>query len=390
MTRRGLRAAAAVLLLAPAAAGCAGPWARAALRRDLAAVRAGRSEPANSPFGLDEPGIVHCHTHLSHDSPSPLEEIVDAARKTGVRWVCLTDHTNPAITAGQPRGLVGGVLIVPGEEISVGGGSVLALGASRSIVKRDQWFGAYAEEVRALGGVPVYGHVTGLARPTRMFVDGIAVYDLSADYRAMSTFRAIDTLDCLASADPERSAEAFVAFVLERPVEALALWDGWLAEGPCAGLAESDAHGKFRYFGTFWDPYVSLFGLARNHALVPALDEASLLEALRRGRVAVGFDAAADIAGARFEAWRGEAPAAAMGDAVPFDPALSLVIHLPIPGSVRVLRDGKPWRSGRGRVLAFPVEGPGVYRAEADLEIGGTDRPWVLFNPVRVTEAAGR
>ncbi len=390
MTRRGLRAAAAALLLAPSAAGCSAPWSRAALRGDLAAVRAGRSEPAPSPFGLDEPGIVHCHTHLSHDSPAPLEQVVEAARRTGVRWVCLTDHTNPAVGAGQPRGLVGGVLVVPGEEMSVGGASVLALGASRSIPRHGQWFGACSEEVRALGGVPIYGHVTTLGRPTRMLADGIAVYDLSDDYRRISPFRAAAVLSCLASADPETSAEAYLLFVQERPVEALALWDAWLAGGPCAGVAEADTHGKFRLLGTAWDPFESLFGLARNHALVPALDEASLLEAIRRGRVAIGFDAAADIAGARFEAWRGEAPAAAMGDAVPLDPALSLVVHLPLPGTVRVLRDGKPWRSGRGRMLAFPVEGTGVYRAEADLAVGGRERPWVIFNPVRVTEAAGR
>ena len=53
-----------------------------------------------------------------------------------------------------------------------------------------------------------------------------------------------------------------------------------------------------------------------------------------------------------------------------------------------MLRDGKPWRSGSGRVLAFPVEGPGVYRAEADLAVGGAVRPWGIFNPIRVTPPA--
>ena len=126
-------------------------------------------------------------------------------------------------------------------------------------------------------------------------------------------------------------------------------------------------------------------GLVRNHALVEGLDEASVLGALRRGRVAVGFDAAADLSGARFEAWRGDRPAAAMGDAVALGGGLSLVVHLPLPAEVRVLRDGKPWRSGRGRVLAFPADGPGVYRAEADLALAGAARPWGIFNPIRVT-----
>jgi hypothetical protein len=324
------------------------------------------------------------HTRLSHDSPGPLEEIVAACRRTGVRWVCLTDHTNPAITSGQPRGLLDGVLVVPGEEISAWGGSVHALGAARSIVKHGQPFEAYADEIRSLGGVPIYGHVTEIHDVPRMSMDGTAVYDLSADYRAMGFLHFATVLLDTSSGDPERSARTYVRFVQRRPVEALALWDAWLAGGPCAGLAEDDAHGKFRWFGRTWDPYVSLLGLVRNHALVPALDEASLLEALRRGRVAIGFDAVADATGARFEAWRGGAPAAAMGDAIPFEPALALVVHLPAPAEVRVLRDGKPWRSGRGRFLPFPAEGPGVYRAEADLALGGEARPWVIFNPIRV------
>ncbi|HEU4394272.1 MAG TPA: hypothetical protein VFS92_01825, partial [Planctomycetota bacterium] len=95
-------------------------------------------------------------------------------------------------------------------------------------------------------------------------------------------------------------------------------------------------------------------------------------------------DAAGDTGGARFEALRGGRPAAAMGDEVPFEPGLSLAIHLPAPARVTVLCDGAPWRTGTGRVLHFPVPGPGVFRAEAAVRLGGRWRPWAWFNPVRV------
>ena len=393
MRRAVRRAAAALLLPALAAAGCAASSAREALRRDLAAVRAGRSEPAPSPFGVDRPGIVHCHTRLSHDSPGPLEEVVAAARRTGTAWIALTDHSNPRITSEQPRCLVDGVLLVPGQEISAWSSSVHSVGASRNVEKAaprgKKWFSEYAEEIRSLGGVPVYGHMNHFGYVPRMVVDGIACYDLSEDYRDVAIRRFLPVLGCLSSGDPEASGEAYLLFVQTRQDYHRRVWDDYLAEGPCAGLAETNAHGKFRWFGRVWDPYAGLFGLVRNHALVPALDEASLLEALRRGRVAIGFDAAADAAGARFEAFRGQRPAAAMGDAVALDPALSLAVHLPLPAGVRILRDGRPWREGTGRVLQFPVDGPGVYRAEADLAAGGAGRPWVWFNPVRVTAPAG-
>lgn len=384
-------ALAAALAVALSAAGCTASGARASLREEIDAAAAERSLPAPSPFGIDAPGVLHVHTRLSHDSPGPLDEIVAAARLTGNRWVCLTDHTNPLVSSGQPRGIVDGVLIVPGEEITAWGASVFTTGASRAVDKfgadgNKKTFPDYGPEIRSLGGVPIYGHIMDFAYPPKMFVDGLAVYDLSADYRAASLFRASAVLSALSSADPLRSAEAYLLFVQERPVAPLEIWDAYLALGPCVGVAEHDAHGKFRWFGKVYDPYVSLLGLVRNHALVPTLDEASLLEALRRGRIAIGFDAAADLSGARFEAWRGQRPAASMGDAIPFDPSLSLVLHLPVPAEVRVLRDGKPWQSGRGRVFTFPVDGPGVYRAEADLVLAGAARPWGLFNPIRVTE----
>ena len=188
--------------------------------------------------------------------------------------------------------------------------------------------------------------------------------------------------------DPAASADAFLLWVQSPAAEHRAIWDRLLAAGPVPGVAETNAHGKFRWFGRTWDPYGSLLGLVRNHAIVERLDEASLLDALRAGRLHVGFDAAADTTGARFEALRGGRPAAAAGGAVAVGAALALAVHLPAPARVRVLRDGRPWRTGFGRVHAFPVDGPGVYRAEAEVRLGGRWRPWAWFNAIRV-EAPG-
>jgi len=379
------RAAAAALLAAALLPACSGSGARSAIRAEMEALRAETSLPAPSARGTDAPGVLHMHTRLSHDSPGPLQEIVEAARRTGVRWVALTDHTNPAVAREQPRGEVGGVLLVPGEEISAWGGAVLALGTADSVVKRGQPFEEFRREIHALGGLALHGHALHFRGPLRHALDGLAVYDLSDDYRAARILDLPAVISATASGDPERSAEAFLLWVQTSQPDHRAIWDRLLADGPVPGVAETNAHGKFRWFGTTFDPYASLLGLVRNHVLVERLDEGSLLDALRRGRLHVGFDAAADTTGARFEALRGGRPAAAEGEEVPFEPSLSLAVHLPAPALVRVLRDGAPWRAGRGRVLHFPVEGPGVYRAEAEVPLAGKARPWAWFNPVRVT-----
>ena len=377
-------AALAAIAAACALAACSAPGRRAALRAEIDRAGAEASLPAPSPFGSAAPGVLHVHTRLSHDSPGPLGEIVDAARLTGVRWVALTDHTNPAVAAEQPRGEVGGVLIVPGEEISAWGGAVLSMGTDGSVRKRGQDFEEFRLEIRERGGIAFHGHATHFRGPLRRALDGLAVYDLSDDYRGVSALDFPAVLACTSTGDPGTSAEAYLLWVQGPGAAHRAIWDRLLADGPVPGVAETNAHAKFRWFGRTWDPYASLLGLVRNHAVLERLDEAALLNALRRGRLHVGFDAAGDSGGARFEALLGGRTAAAMGDEIPFDPGLSLAIHLPAPARVTLLRDGVPWRTGSGRVLHYPVPGPGVYRAEADLHLGGRWRPWAWFNPVRV------
>ncbi|MCK6480508.1 MAG: PHP domain-containing protein [Planctomycetes bacterium] len=385
---RRAAAAAALLGAALSAAACTAPLARSSLRADLERLRAGSSAPAPSTFGEDVTGVFHVHTRLSHDSPAPMEELVEAARRTGVRWICITDHRMPETERALPRGVVGGVLFVPGEECTVWGASVHGIGTSRHVPKTLRRFPAVEEAIRSSGGVPIFGHVTHFDRPPALRADGIGIYDLADDFRGANLLGAFAVLGGLSSGDPEESALSYLLFVQSEQREELDIWDRYLALGPCSGVAETDAHAKFRWFGRTWDPAVGLFALVRNHALLETVDEASVMEAVSRGRLHVGFDAAADTTGARFEAFLGDRPAACGGDAIPLDPALSLAVHLPLPAKVRVLRDGRTWRTGEGRFLSFPVGEAGVYRCEVDLVAEGVARRWVLFNPVRVLPPA--
>jgi hypothetical protein len=379
-----------VALLAVLAAGCTRPWSRADLRSDLDVVRADRSAPAASPFGSDEPGILHVHTRLSHDSPAPFEELVVAAPEAGLRWVAFAEHADAENEPAQIRGIIDGVLYIPGEELSRWGGAVLALGTERSLHGISKRMRPTVQAVRDAGGVPLYGHWTKYDINPGHITDGMAVYDLTEDVRDLSIFDAFPIFLNLSSGDHERAEEAYLLWLLRRPDAHLAAWDRYLAEGPFAGVAETNAHAKFRYLGRTFDPYVGVIGLVRNHALLRGVDEASVLDALGRGRLHVGFDAAADSTGFRFEAWQEERPVAAMGDSVTWHAALRLVVHLPLCSEVRLLKDGKVVRSATGRVHLFAPDGPGVYRVEANLDVDGRDLPWVLSNPIRVLDSETR
>src|SRR5690606_29447633 len=50
-------------------------------------------QPVPARFPLEDVrAAIHVHSHLSHDSQAPLEEIVAAARKLGIQVLMFTEH----------------------------------------------------------------------------------------------------------------------------------------------------------------------------------------------------------------------------------------------------------------------------------------------------------
>jgi len=56
----------------------------------------------------------------------------------------------------------------------------------------------------------------------------------------------------------------------------------------------------------------------------------------------------------------------------------------PLPAKWKLVRNGKVVSESTGRTLEFPVTEPGIYRAEAWLNVAGEDMIWVLSNPVYI------
>jgi hypothetical protein len=71
-----------------------------------------------------------------------------------------------------------------------------------------------------------------------------------------------------------------------------------------------------------------------------------------------------------------------MGDEVVWRPGLELRAHLGVPAQIRILRHGEVVASGHGTRFSAKAAGPGAYRLEAWLEIGGELRPWIYSNPI--------
>jgi hypothetical protein len=350
--RGSQRRVAAVIVLA--LLGCAAvPWPQTA--------RAQFPDPTAEGW-LDLRGVVHVHTRGSHDSPGRIAEVVAAARSAGIAWVAITEHTDP----GQlgPHGLIEGVRVLPGYEISTAGGSLLALGViPKPPATKDP--AALVRYVREAGGVAVVGHFerSRLAEPEAFSAaapDAVELVNLHAN--------ADVARGALALRAPFLPAATALRVLVRLPEESLARWEALPGPPPIVGAV--DAHAKFRLFGPLGgtvDRYRDLFRVLTTHVLARDRSAAAILDALRAGRTYVAFESLAEVDTFRFEpegpGFRLEAPREAR---------LMLVCDAALAAEALAA----------SAVLAAPV---GAKRCRAEARLG--ERLWILTSHRAVAPA---
>ena len=131
------------------------------------------------------------------------------------------------------------------------------------------------------------------------------------------------------------------------------------------------------------DPYENSLRHVGTHLLLTELTKQAVWDALEAGRAFVAFDWLADATGFDFAA---VAPAHRyeMGSRLPFEKDLKLRGQSPLPAKWKLVHNGKVVSESSGRKMEFAVTEPGIYRAEAWLNIAGEDMIWVLSNPVYI------
>jgi hypothetical protein len=131
------------------------------------------------------------------------------------------------------------------------------------------------------------------------------------------------------------------------------------------------------------DPYDRMARFVNTHVLARELGEIPVLEALRAGRVFVGFDMIADSSSFRWSASDG-AVSVVMGETMAFSPQTRLHAIAPIPCRFTVMKDGAAVWQQEGRTLEWTPTGPGKYRVEAELKVLKEWVPWVYANPIQL------
>jgi hypothetical protein len=121
------------------------------------------------------------------------------------------------------------------------------------------------------------------------------------------------------------------------------------------------------------------------HILAHELSDTAVLDALRQGRVFVGFDMLADTDGFIFFA-EADGQKAVMGETLPFTSGLHLRGASPLPCRFTILRHGIPVFQKEGRDFDWQPSEAGKYRVEAELDILGVWTPWVYTNPLELKQ----
>jgi hypothetical protein len=347
---------------------------------------------------FDYAGCIHFHSAYSYDARTPLDTIVEAGLKAGLRYAILTDHFRlDALTEGR-QGYYRNLLLAVGEEISPRYNHYLAFDIKKPIVvwKSEMNAQSVIVAVNTQGGFGFIAHPDHAGAPlvgTRAYpwiswdvkgFAGIGIWDLVGDW-------------CSALTSPWRTWYACwrPAHVLRGPqIQTLQRWDALCKRGHCVAIGETDNHGHTRrYFG--WKkqvfPFEFAFRTVRTHVLLkeslqgdPATDRARILAAIREGHSYVSLDLWNDPTGFSFSILDAGQSAKPGDDFVRHGPAL-LEAKLPAPGRLRLVRDGRLIKEEHRRSqLQWDVDLPGVYRVEADQHVAGRWRPWIFSNPIWV------
>jgi hypothetical protein len=378
----------------------------------------------------DVRAVIHAHSYLSHDSRGTPEEIIAGAKKAGVRVVFTTDHytDDRRFLREALRGERDGILFIPGAELPQ---EFLTFRMERA-----SWPAA-ASDAQVLEALNTAGGIGFVAHPEKRTTwdlpfAGMEIYNTHADAEA-SRSDSIPKADepggvarwlSLLGAARQYPRELF-ASIFHIPTGNLAVWDRLNRTRHVVGIAGNDSHqnvgvtirggdeghlevvdalGKTLarprtsdlpplLFGVDpapgqvllklqLDPYDVSFGYVSTHLMVRSVREEECFEALTHGRCFVAFDWLSDPTGFRFSGTSGR-HRLEMGDETRRGD-LTLQVETPIPAELRLLRDGEEIARESGTRLERQVQEPGVYRAEAWVNVAGEPRPWIYSNPIYV------
>ena len=399
--------------------------------RAWAELRAQLQQPPDETSWPEFRGILHAHSHLSHDSEVPFETVLAALQQAGLDFIVLADHCvdGRADFSLQWRGLHAGRLFIPGYEMRLG---FHAIGVSTDVILRNDTDNAtLARQIVEHGGLLFFVHPEEPRDWDRPELTGMEIYNLHTDFKQLrgGLWWLLPELLLNLHKYPDHIYHR----LCRRPVAFLERWDQLNLTRSVTGVAGNDCHQNVglrirvgnahtlaleepsprvlrqwsltpfqrtwleRWFGPLepgrilfqiqLDPYERCARFVNTHLLARELSEPALREALQTGRAFVAFNHLVDATGFRWFA-RSGSKTVVMGETVPYTPEVTLHARAPVPCRFTILRHGRVLHQALGRELDWTPPGPGKYRVEAELQVLGRWVPWIYANPITLLAPA--
>ena len=372
-------------------------------------------------------GILHSHSHFSHDSEVSFEDILSAMKTARLDFICLSDHCveGRADFGIQWRGIHDGKLFIPGFEMKEG---IMPFGVTAGVVLSNKTDAAtLAKQVIENGGVLFYAHPEERRDWALPELTGMEIYNLHTDFKRRGESLVRMLPDLIMSL--RRYPDHIYYMMFTRPSEFLERWDDLNRTRHITGIAGNDCHQNVGFRGIYtsdgtiriedtsphtlreiklnWltrslarlvfgrldpgrhmfhvqlDPYERSARFVNTHVLARNLSEASILDSLRAGRVFIGFDVIADSTSFRWLARDGNSTAV-MGESLGFSKSTRLYAMSPLPCRLTIRKDGSVVYQEEGRATEWTPPGPGKYRVEAELKVRDEWVPWVYANPIEL------
>ncbi|MBI1786762.1 MAG: alpha/beta hydrolase fold domain-containing protein [Acidobacteria bacterium] len=311
----------------------------------------------------DYRAVLHVHAEDSKHTFGTRDEVLRAAKATGVSVVFFTDHNGPRPETWS--GLRDGVLFIPGAE---GDGFLKFPAGDRTLTFLSHPEERYDADVAALHGMEIYNRHTDAKDETGFYAYFEKLRKDPAEWKKLAAKVARYPDECFA-AQADYWPEIF------------AKWDRDAQQQPLTGIAANDAHHNQVYDGVDFDPYPVSFRNVSTHILAQSLSEDDIRRSLREGHAYVSHDWLADPTGFSFIAGN-NLGIFDMGDPVYLAGTTRLVAQTPIEAKLKLIHDGKIVEEKTASRLEYVVKEPGVYRLEAWLNVDEEERPWIYSNPI--------
>jgi len=346
---------------------------------------------------------LHMHTTYS-DGTGSHEDIAEAALKTGLDAVIVTDH-NVLVTGPEGYHLKDRkrVLVLIGEEIhdqarTPQKNHLLVFNNVRELASFANDPQNLIDNVRKDGGLSFIAHPYDPECPPIKEVD-ISWIDWQVQgYTGIELWNSLSELKIRGKTILHILFYIFFPKFLNQqpPPEHLTKWDELLNNGKkIVAIGGADAHALDVHAGPIHRsvyPYEFHFKGITTHLLTPTkltgeyeTDKVMIFDALAAGHCFVGYEMPGSTRGFNFTA-QGREATALMGDEISSEGGLTLNIKLPqLSSECRLVKDGKVIHSWKNReTCSLITKEPGVYRVEVYKQYLGKRRGWIFSNPIYV------